>query len=163
MSFFGSYILNTAHLKQPSGLGMITGTFEKRAPENRTQELGTAEQEGPVLISDSWLFSIWVINHLWCPWKMIFCLEKFGDVGRAGKNNTVQTTFNFLLPSPFDVSIRVNTVEDNNTTTFIFSAWNFRKGNEVLIPIIFGSLDFQLGNPNRWKLLGDKNMPISTG
>ena len=118
MSFFGSYILNTAHVKQPSGLGMITGTFEKRAPENRTQELGIAEQEGPVLISDSWLFSIWVINHLWCPWKIIFCLEKFGDVGRAGKNNTVQTTFDFLLPSPFDVSIRVNTVEDNNTTTF---------------------------------------------
>ena len=49
---------------------------------------------------------------------MIFCLEKFGDVGWAGKNNTVQTTFDFLLPSPFDVSIRVNTVEDNNTTTF---------------------------------------------
>ena len=49
---------------------------------------------------------------------MIFCLEKFGDFGRAGKNNTVQTTFDFLLPSPFDVSIRVNTVEDNNTTTF---------------------------------------------
>ena len=31
------------------------------------------------------------------------------------KNSTVQTTFDFLLPSPFDVSIRV---EYNNTTTF---------------------------------------------
>ena len=44
-----------------------------------------------------------------------------GEIWRrwqAGKNNTVQTTFDFLLPSPFDVSIRVNTVEDNNTTTF---------------------------------------------
>ena len=30
----------------------------------------------------------------------------------------VQTTFDFLLPSPFDVSVRVNTVEYNNTTTF---------------------------------------------
>ena len=47
-----------------------------------------------------------------------YCLEKFGDVGRAAKNSTVQTTFDFQLPSPFDVSIRVNTVEDNNTTTF---------------------------------------------
>ena len=58
-----------------------------------------------------------------CPWKMIFCvikyiLEKFGDVGRASKNSTVQISFDFRLPSPFDVSIRVNTVEYNNTTTF---------------------------------------------
>ena len=40
---------------------------------------------------------------------------------------------------------------------------NFRKNicsEDDLIPIIFGSLDFQLGNPNRF--LGDKNMPIST-
>ena len=34
------------------------------------------------------------------------------------KNSTLQTTFDFLLPSPFDFSIRVNTVEYNNTTTF---------------------------------------------
>ena len=65
----------------------------------------------------------WRGSPWWCPRKMIFCvikycLEKFGDVGRAAKNSTVQTTFDFLLPSPFDVSIRVNTVEYNNTTTF---------------------------------------------
>ena len=29
-----------------------------------------------------------------------------------------QTTFDFRLPSPFDVSIRVNTVEYNNNTLF---------------------------------------------
>ena len=45
-------------------------------------------------------------------------LEKFREVGRAAKDSTVQTTFDFLLPSPFDFSIRVNTVEYNNTTTF---------------------------------------------
>ena len=31
----------------------------------------------------------------------------------------------------------------------LFSGWNFWK---VLIPIIFESLDLQLGNPNRWKI-----------
>ena len=31
-----------------------------------------------------------------------------------------------------------------------------------MIPIIFGSLDFQLGNRTDEKFLGDKNMPIST-
>ena len=31
----------------------------------------------------------------------------------------------------------------------LFSGWNFWK---VFIPIIFESLDFQLGNPNRWKI-----------
>ena len=30
----------------------------------------------------------------------------------------VQTTFDFRFPSPFDVSIRVNTVEYNNNTLF---------------------------------------------
>ena len=65
----------------------------------------------------------WRGSPWWCPRKMIFCvikycLEKFGDVGRAAKNSTVQTTFDFRLPSPFDFSIRVNTVEYNNTTTF---------------------------------------------
>ena len=32
----------------------------------------------------------------------------------------------------------------------------------TLIRIIFGSLDFQLGNPNRWKIFRGENMPIST-
>ena len=64
----------------------------------------------------SWRESPW-----WCPRKMIFCvinycLEKFRDVGRAAKHITVQTTFDFRLPTPFQFSIRVNTVEYNTNT-----------------------------------------------
>ena len=45
----------------------------------------------------------WRGSPWWCPRKIIFCvikycLEKSGDVGRAAKNSTVQTTFDFRLP-----------------------------------------------------------------
>ena len=88
--------------------------------ENRNSELLSRKAQFWLPIAN---FSIWVINNFWCPWKMIFCvikccLEKFGDIGRATK--TIQfrplSTSDFL--SPFDVSVRVNTVEYFNTTTF---------------------------------------------
>ena len=69
--------------------------------ENRNSELLSRKAQFWLPIAD---FSIWVINHFWCPWKIIFCvikycLEKFGDVGRATKSTTVQTTFDFRLPT----------------------------------------------------------------
>ena len=41
-------------------------------------------------------------------------------------------------------------------------SWLKFSRRKLFILIIFGSLDFQLGNPNRWKVSREKNMPIST-
>ena len=76
--------------------------------KNRNSELLSRKAQFWLPIVD---FSIWVINHFWCPWKIIFCVILKMLLG-------VQTTFDFRLPSPFDVSIRVNTVEYNNNTLF---------------------------------------------
>ena len=77
--------------------------------ENRNSELLSRKAQFWLPIVD---FSIWVIYHFWCPWKMIFCAIKYYLEFRP------LSTSDFRLRSPFDFSIRVNIVEYNNTTTF---------------------------------------------
>ena len=85
-------------------LGSLTffGKFKKDSIKNYTITTNGAST-GSVGCPPSQL--PWRGSPWWCPWKIIFCvikycLEKLGDVGRAAKNNTDQTTFDFRLPSP---------------------------------------------------------------
>ena len=113
--------------------------------ENRNSELLSRKAEFWLPIVD---FSIWVINHFRCPWKMIFCvikycLEKFGDVGRAAKTtqlrprSTSDIRVGCLNPSKYCIIQQYHKVHWNSSWRINLKLGNKQKKPSKIFPIAY--------------------------